>query len=74
MRISVAGLEPLEGKGMEARFAVQPENPEPWRLVPLDYDGVALDLDLRGMSFANGVSDLSRARFPALAKRSSLFR
>jgi len=56
LRISVAGLEPLEGKGMEARFAVslRIQNHGP---VPLDYDGVALDLDLRGMSFASGVSD-----------------
>ncbi|PTQ81006.1 LEA14-like dessication related protein [Nitrosospira multiformis] len=56
LRISVAGLEPLEGKGMEARFAVslRIQNHGP---IPLDYDGVALDLDLRGMSFASGVSD-----------------
>ena len=56
LRISVAGLEPLEGKGMEARFAVhlRIQNHDGR---PLDYDGVALDLDLRGMSFASGVSD-----------------
>lgn len=56
LRISVAGLEPLEGKGMEARFAVylRVQNHSER---PLDYDGIALDLDLRGMSFASGVSD-----------------
>ena len=56
LRISVAGLEPLEGKGMEARFAVhlRIQNHDGR---PLDYDGVAFDLDLRGMSFASGVSD-----------------
>ena len=56
LRISVAGLEPLEGKGMEARFAVS-LRVQNHSGVPLDYDGVALDLDLRGMSFASGVSD-----------------
>ena len=56
LRISVAGMEPLEGKGMEARFAVQLRIQNHGDK-PLDYDGVALDLDLRGMSFASGVSD-----------------
>lgn len=56
LRISVAGLEPLEGKGMEARFAVSLRIQNHGG-VPLDYDGVAIDLDLRGMSFASGVSD-----------------
>jgi hypothetical protein len=55
LRISVAGLEPLEGKGMEARFAVSLRI-QNHGAVPLDYDGVALDLDLHGMSFASGVS------------------
>jgi LEA14-like dessication related protein len=56
LRISVAGLEPLEGKGMEARFAVSLRI-QNHGAVPLDYDGVALDLDVRGMRFASGVSD-----------------
>ena len=56
LRVSVAGMEPLEGKGMEARFAVhlRIQNHDD---TPLDYDGVALDLDLRGTSFASGVSN-----------------
>ncbi|MEP7073219.1 MAG: LEA type 2 family protein, partial [Nitrosospira sp.] len=56
LRVSVAGMDPLEGKGMEARFAVhlRIQNHDE---KPLDYDGVALDLDLRGTSFASGVSD-----------------
>ncbi|KIO48050.1 LEA type 2 family protein [Nitrosospira sp. NpAV] len=56
LRVSLAGVEPLEGRGMEARFAVhlRIQNHDGR---PLDYDGVALDLDLRGMSFASGVSD-----------------
>jgi len=41
---------------MEARFAVhlRIQNHDG---TPLDYDGIGLDLDLRGMSFASGVSD-----------------
>lgn len=56
LRISVAGLDPLEGQGMEARFAVQLRI-QNHSDKPIDYDGIALDLDLRGMSFASGVSD-----------------
>ena len=56
LRISVAGIEPLEGRGMEARFAVHLRIQNHGG-TPLDYDGIGLDLDLRGMSFASGVSD-----------------
>ena len=56
LRISVAGIEPLEGKGIEARFAVQ-LRVQNHSDAPLDYDGIALDLNLRGTSFASGVSD-----------------
>jgi LEA14-like dessication related protein len=56
LRVSLAGMEPLAGKGMEARFAVRLriQNHE---AIPIDYDGIALDLDLDGASFASGVSD-----------------
>lgn len=56
LRVAVAGIEPLEGKGMEARFAVylRIQNHDD---KPINYDGIALDLDLRGTSFASGVSD-----------------
>ncbi|KMQ80000.1 Phosphonate ABC transporter phosphate-binding periplasmic component [Candidatus Burkholderia pumila] len=56
MRVNVAGIEPLEGQGLEMRFAVKlrVQNPND---SPIDYDGVALDLDLNGHSFASGVSD-----------------
>ena len=56
LRISVAGIQPLEGRGMEARFAVQLRIQNHGDK-PLAYDGIAFDLDLRGMSFASGVSD-----------------
>ncbi|BAO89174.1 LEA type 2 family protein [Caballeronia cordobensis] len=56
MRVTVAGIEPLEGQGLEMRFAVKlrVQNPND---APIDFDGVALDLDLNGRPFASGVSD-----------------
>ncbi|SAL85054.1 late embryogenesis abundant protein [Caballeronia choica] len=56
MRVNVVGIEPLEGQGLEMRFAVKlrVQNPND---APIDYDGVSLDLDLNGKPFASGVSD-----------------
>jgi LEA14-like dessication related protein len=56
VRVTVAGLESLPGQGLEARFAVtlRVQNPND---TPLDFDGVALDLELAGMDFGSGVSD-----------------
>ncbi|SAL12635.1 late embryogenesis abundant protein [Caballeronia arvi] len=56
MRVTVAGIEPLEGQGLEMRFVVKlrVQNPND---APIDFDGVALDLDLNGRPFASGVSD-----------------
>jgi len=58
LRVSVAGIESLPGQGLEARFAVQLriQNPND---KPLNFDGISLDMDLAGMSFASGVSDQS---------------
>lgn len=54
-RVLVAGLEPLPGEGMEVRMAVKlrVQNPNP---TPIDFQGLSLALDLRGQSFASGVS------------------
>jgi LEA14-like dessication related protein len=56
MRVNVVGIEPLEGQGLEVRFAVKlrVQNPND---APIVYDGVSLDLDLNGRPFASGVSD-----------------
>jgi LEA14-like dessication related protein len=53
--VSVAGIEPIEGQGLEMRFELRlrVQNPNE---TPLDYDGVALDVELNGMPFASGVS------------------
>jgi len=56
IRVQVVGLEPLQGQGMELRFAakLRVQNPNE---SPIDYDGIAVDLEVRGNAFASGVSD-----------------
>ncbi|MHB1374768.1 MAG: LEA/WHy family protein [Thauera sp.] len=56
VRINVVGLEPIPGEGMEMRFKVKlrVQNPNE---TAIDFDGLALDLDLNGRPFASGVSD-----------------
>jgi hypothetical protein len=56
VRVDLAGLESLPGEGMELRFMVKlrVQNPNDDALT---YDGVSIDLDLRGQSFGSGVSD-----------------
>ena len=56
VRVNVVGLEPLPGQGMEMRFAVKlrVQNPND---TAIQFDGLALDLELNGEPFASGVSD-----------------
>lgn len=56
LRISLVGIEPLPGQGLELRMAMKlrVQNPND---SSVDFDGVALEVDLRGLSFASGVSD-----------------
>ena len=58
VRINVVGLEPIPGEGMEMRFKVKlrVQNPNE---TAIDFDGLALDLDLNGRPFDSGVSDHS---------------
>jgi LEA14-like dessication related protein len=55
LRVSLVDLQTLPGTGLEVRFAVKLRVQNPGELA-VDYDGISLDLDLRGMSFASGVS------------------
>ena len=57
LQVSLAGVESLPGEGMEVRMAVKLriQNPND---APVNYDGVALTLELRGLDFASGVSDV----------------
>ena len=62
LNVTLAGLEQLPGEGMEVRMAVKlrVQNPND---APVDFDGVAVSLELRGMDFASGVSD-ARGQVP----------
>lgn len=54
--VILAGVEPLEGEGLELRMLVKlrVQNPND---APFDYDGLSVRMDLRGKRFATGVSD-----------------
>jgi LEA14-like dessication related protein len=56
LQVSVAGIEPLAGEGMELRLLVKLriQNPND---APLEFNGVALKLEVMGRDFASGVSD-----------------
>ena len=56
LRVSVAGIEPLDNQGMEMRFnlKLRVQNPNE---DALNFDGVSVDLQLNGNAFASGVSD-----------------
>ena len=58
LQVTVAGIEPLQGEGMELRMMVKlrVQNPND---APIDYRGVALTMDVQGKTFASGVSDSS---------------
>jgi len=55
LRVSVAGLDPLPGEGMEARFVLKMRVQNP-NETALDFDGVVVNLELAGKDFASGVS------------------
>src|SRR6478672_9126899 len=56
VRVHLAGIEPLPGQGLELRFMVKlrVQNPNE---TPIDYDGIALDLEVNRKLLASGVSD-----------------
>jgi LEA14-like dessication related protein len=54
--VTVAGIEPLEGQGLEMRMLVKLRVQNPNDSV-IDYNGVAVKLEVRGKTFATGVSD-----------------
>jgi LEA14-like dessication related protein len=57
-RVQVADLQSLDGEGMELRFLclLRVQNPND---TPLDFNGVSLELEVRGSSFASGVSEIA---------------
>ena len=56
VNINVVGLEPLPSQDLEVRFAIKirVQNPNE---TAIDYNGIALDLEVNGHSLASGVSD-----------------
>jgi LEA14-like dessication related protein len=56
LRVSVAGIEPAGGQGLEVRFnlKLRVQNPND---STISFNGVSLDLELNGKPFASGVSD-----------------
>lgn len=54
--VFMAGAEPLQGQGLELRMLVKLriQNPND---VPLDFNGVSVQMDVEGKRFATGVSD-----------------
>jgi hypothetical protein len=65
--VILAGIEPLPGEGMEVRFALKlrVQNPNDR---PIDYDGVQVELEVRGAQLASGVSD-QRGTVPRFSER-----
>lgn len=58
LNINVVGFEPLQSQDMEVRFAVKIRVQNPNENA-IDYNGVALDLEVNGQPLASGVSDQS---------------
>jgi LEA14-like dessication related protein len=58
LQVTVAGIEPLQGQGLELRLNVKlrVQNPND---APVEYDGVAVEMDVQGKTFATGVADLT---------------
>ena len=58
LQVTVAGIDPLQGEGMELRLNVKlrVQNPND---TPVPYNGVSLTMDVQGKTFASGVSDAS---------------
>ncbi|MFC4312372.1 LEA type 2 family protein [Steroidobacter flavus] len=58
LQVTVAGIEPLQGQGLELRMLVKlrVQNPND---APVDYNGVAVEMNVQGKTFATGVTDAS---------------
>lgn len=56
LQVTVAGIDPLPGEGLELRLMVQLRVQNP-NNTAVDYDGVSLQLDVQDKTFATGVSN-----------------
>jgi len=56
IQVIIAGVEPLQGEGLELRMLVKLRIQNPNDL-PLEFNGVSVEMDVQGKRFATGVSD-----------------
>lgn len=56
LQVTVAGIEPLQGQGMELRMLVKLRVQNP-NAAPVEFDGAAVQMNVQGKTFATGVSD-----------------
>lgn len=56
VRVNVVGVEPLRGEGLEARMALKLRVVNP-NDAAITYDGLSVELEVRGQHFASGVSN-----------------
>ena len=56
LQVTVAGIEPMQGQGMELRMLVKLRVQNPNESA-IDYNGVSVKFDVAGKTFATGVSD-----------------
>ncbi|VVN92789.1 LEA type 2 family protein [Pseudomonas fluorescens] len=56
LNINLVGIEALQSEDLEVRFAVKIRLQNP-NETPIDYNGVALNLEVNGQPLATGVSD-----------------
>ena len=56
LQVTVAGIEPLQGEGMELRLLtkLRVQNPND---SPINYNGVYVKVEVQGKTFATGVTD-----------------
>jgi LEA14-like dessication related protein len=56
LQVTVIGVEPAESQGLELRLLVKlrVQNPND---TPVEYNGVAVEMNVQGKTFATGVSD-----------------
>lgn len=58
LHVTVAGIEPMQGEGLELRLGVKLRVQNP-NQQPIDFRGAAVDLEVEGRRFASGVSSES---------------
>jgi len=70
LQVTVAGIEPLQGEGLELRMLVRlrVQNPND---APFEFDGVSLTLEVQDKTFATGTRVRARSRRSCSARRSA---